>query len=59
MHSQSAEATAAIRATHFLHGNRPLVFEDPFAIEFISSTWCEICHHGNDLFPSQLGALAL
>src|SRR4030043_1535091 len=59
MHSQSAEATAAIRATHFLHGNRPLVFEDPFAIEFINSAWCQICHGGNDLCMTGGGVIIL
>ena len=52
MCSQSADATAAIRATHFLHGNRPLVFEDPFAIDFTTPEWREICHRGNDLCMS-------
>jgi methyltransferase (TIGR00027 family) len=59
MHSGSAEATAAIRATHFLHGNRPLVFEDPFAIEFISPEWCQVCHRGNDLCMSAGGVIIL
>lgn len=31
-----AEVCAAIRASHFMHGDRPLIIEDPFAIELIS-----------------------
>jgi methyltransferase (TIGR00027 family) len=59
MSSQSADATAAIRAAHFLHGNHPLVFEDPFAIELISPAWCQVCHRGNDLCMSGGGVIIL
>jgi len=57
--SSSAEATAAIRATHFLHGSPPLVFEDPFAIDFIGQDWREICHRGNDLCMSGGGIIII
>ena len=57
--SQTAEATAAIRAAHFLHGDRPLVFEDPFAIEFISPEWREVCLRGNELGQSGGAAIVL
>lgn len=32
---QTAESCAVIRAAHFLHGIRPLVFEDPIAFELL------------------------
>ena len=57
--SQTAEATAAIRAAHFLHGDRPLVFEDPFAIEFLSPEWREVCLRGNELGQSSGAAIVL
>ncbi|UCG83094.1 MAG: class I SAM-dependent methyltransferase, partial [Dehalococcoidia bacterium] len=57
--SKTAEATAAIRATHYVHGDRPLVFEDPFAIEFVSQEWREICLRGNELSQSGGAAIVL
>lgn len=57
--SRSAESTAAIRAAHFLHGDRPLIFEDPFAIELIGSEWREVCLCGNELSRSRGGAIIL
>ncbi|MFC1847944.1 hypothetical protein ACFLXV_01365 [Chloroflexota bacterium] len=45
--SKTAESTAAIRATHYIHGGRPLVFEDLFATEFVGPEWREICLRGN------------
>ena len=47
--STIAEFCAAIRATHFLHGDRPLIIEDPVAIELINSDLHKICHSGIDL----------
>jgi len=57
--SKTAEATAAIRATHFLHGKHPLVFEDPFAIDFLSPEWREVCLRGNELGQSGGAAIVL
>jgi methyltransferase (TIGR00027 family) len=57
--SRTAEATAAIRATHYTHGDRPLVFEDPFAIEFIGPEWREVCLQGNGLCQSGGAAIVL
>jgi len=48
-YSQSAEGTAAMRAMHFLHGEHPLVFEDPVAIELVSPDWRERCLRGDDI----------
>ncbi len=59
MHSQTAEATAAIRAVHFLHGNRPLVFEDPFAIELLSPEWRDLCLHRKELFMTGAAGIVL
>jgi methyltransferase (TIGR00027 family) len=59
MHSQTAEATAAIRAVHFLHGNRPLVFEDPFAIELLSPEWRDLCLHRMELFMTGAAGIVL
>ena len=36
--SKTAEAVAAVRAVHLLY-DRPVVFEDPFAIHLTSSSW--------------------
>ncbi len=36
--SKTAEAVAAVRAVHLLH-DRPVVFEDPFAIHLTSQGW--------------------
>lgn len=44
--SQTAEGTAALRASHFLHAEHPLIFEDPFAIELIGPEFRERCHAG-------------
>jgi len=44
--SRTAEFAAAVRAAHLLYG-RPLLFEDPFAIQLTSATWRAIC--GNRL----------
>ena len=57
--SKTAEATAAIRATHYVHGDRPLVFEDPFAIEFIGPDWREACLRGNELGQGGGAAIVL
>jgi methyltransferase (TIGR00027 family) len=43
-----AELCAAIRASHFLHGDRPLILEDPFAIELISQELRERCLGKNE-----------
>jgi len=34
--SLTAEATAGMRAKHYLHDARPLIFEDPFALSFLN-----------------------
>lgn len=39
--SKTAEAAAAFRAWHLLHGN-PTVYEDPFAIQLTSASWRSI-----------------
>ena len=57
--TRTAESTAAVRATHYIHGERPLVFEDPFAIEFVSPEWREVCLRGNELGQSRGGAIVL
>lgn len=57
--SKTAEATAAIRASHYVHGDRPLIFEDPLAIEFIGPVWREVCLKGNELGQSRGAAIVL
>jgi len=42
-HSQTAELTAAIRARHFLYGEKPLILEDPIAIDLLSPELRETC----------------
>jgi len=44
-HSRTAEATAAIRASHLLH-DRPHVFVDPYALQLTSATWRLVCRNG-------------
>lgn len=41
-HSSTAEATAAVRAWHRLN-HKPLIFDDPYALEFTSVPWRVIC----------------
>jgi len=42
--SRTAEFVAALRAAHLLY-DRPLLFEDPFAIHLTSPAWRMICRH--------------
>ncbi len=42
--SRTAEFVAAVRAAHLLY-DRPLLFEDPFAIQLTSATWRVICQN--------------
>jgi methyltransferase (TIGR00027 family) len=42
--SRTAEFTAAVRAAHLLY-DRPLLFEDPFAVQLTSATWRVICEN--------------
>jgi methyltransferase (TIGR00027 family) len=37
--SKTAESVAAVRAGHFLYDQRPLVFEDPFAVHLTGPLW--------------------
>src|SRR5262245_34576772 len=39
MPSKTADAAAAVRAAHYVHGSRPLVHEDPLAIQLVSRPW--------------------
>ena len=43
-HSRTAEATAAIRAGHYLY-DRPVIFADPYALNLTSPMWRAICSH--------------
>ena len=43
-HSSTAEATAAVRAWHRMN-HVPLIFDDPYAIEFTSRQWQIICRN--------------
>ncbi len=43
-HSRSAEATAAIRASHLLYDN-PHIFVDPYAVELTSTLWRTVCRN--------------
>lgn len=43
-HSRTAEATAAIRASHLLY-DRPHIFADPYAVELTSALWRTVCRH--------------
>ena len=43
-HSSTAEATAAVRAWHRLN-HVPLIFNDPYALEFTSRPWQIICQN--------------
>ena len=40
--SRTAEVTAAIRAAHYCY-DRPLLFEDPFALQLTSPAWRRVC----------------
>ncbi len=40
--SKTADAAAATRAAHRLYG-RPIVFDDPFALDLTSTGWRRIC----------------
>ncbi len=42
--SRTAEFVAAVRAAHLLY-DRPLLFEDPFALQLTSVTWRAICEN--------------
>ena len=42
--SRTAEFVAAVRAAHLLY-DRPLLFEDPLAIQLTSATWRVICEN--------------
>ncbi len=41
--SRTAELTAMLRALHFLHSERPLILEEPIAIELLDSDSREYC----------------
>lgn len=43
-HSRTAEATAAIRASHLLY-DQPPIFVDPYAIELTSALWRVVCRN--------------
>jgi methyltransferase (TIGR00027 family) len=43
-HSRTAEATAAIRAGHYLY-DRPVIFSDPYALDLTSPWWRAVCRH--------------
>lgn len=43
-HSRTAEATAAIRASHLLY-DHPHIFADPYAVELTSALWRTLCRH--------------
>lgn len=45
---RTAESCAVIRASHFLHGEHPLIFEDSVAIELISPNERERCFRENE-----------
>jgi len=60
--SRTAELTAMLRALHFLHGERPLILEDPIAIELLDSDLREYCLGSstqNDLAVSGGAAVVL
>jgi methyltransferase (TIGR00027 family) len=42
VHSRTAEITAAIRAGHLLY-DKPILFEDPYALALTSSMWRAVC----------------
>ncbi len=46
-HSLTAELTAAIRAWHFLYGERPLILEDPIAIDLLNPELRKRCLEGD------------
>ncbi len=43
-HSRTAEATAAIRASHLLY-DQPTLFEDPYALSLTSPLWRTVCRY--------------
>lgn len=43
-HSSTAEATAAVRAWHRLN-HAPVIFDDPYALEFTSLAWRVVCRN--------------
>ncbi len=46
-YSRTAELTAAIRAWHYLHGEHPLILEDPIAIDLLSPELHRQCLDGD------------
>ncbi len=57
--SHLAELCAAIRAVHFLYGERPFLIEDPFAIELIGPEMREYVMSGKQTRPSSSAAIVL
>lgn len=56
---RTAESCAMIRAHHFLHAERPLVFEDSAAIELVGPEQRERCLHDTGLSGSGGAAVVL
>ena len=46
-HGRTAEFTNAIRASHYLHGEHPLILDDPIAIDLLSPELRDKCLDGD------------
>lgn len=57
--SFTAEATARIRARHYLHDARPLILEDPFALSFLSPQMAESARAQGFQQPAEFRAAAV
>ncbi len=57
--SRTAESCAMIRAAHYLHGERPLIFEDPVAIELVGDQGREICLRSGEMAHNDAAGIVL
>jgi len=58
-HSRTAELTAMIRAWHLLYDERPLILEDPIAIDLLSPELRQHCLNPGEHVPGQGGSTAV
>lgn len=58
-YSSTAEFTAMIRAWHFLHDEKPLIFEDPVAIDLLCPELHEQCINSENSAPGGSGSTAV
>lgn len=57
--SRTAEATAMLRAQHYLHDSHPLILEDPFALHLLSPQVAELARAHGFQQPSNFRSAAV